>query len=81
MIPKPKRIVNKKLLKEMRLPYCELCGNSFNTEVHHIVSRAAGGDDVRENLVCLCFRCHTIAHYGGITKERLREIVARRERP
>ena len=79
MLDKPKRIVDKKLINEMRLPYCELCGSSWCIEVHHIVSRGAGGHDVPENLISLCLKCHAMAHNGRISKRQLKEIVARRE--
>jgi len=52
-------------------------------EVHHIKSRGAGGDDVAENLITLCVGptandCHGKVHRGEISRETLREIIARR---
>ena len=37
-----------------------------------------GGDDVADNLICLCYKCHRMAHDGNIKKERLIEIARRR---
>ena len=38
------------------------CGHTRFLEVHHIVSRAAGGGNEAENLVTLCSACHTLHH-------------------
>lgn len=32
------------------------------TEVHHIIPRHAGGDDSKENLICLNYKQHVFAH-------------------
>jgi 5-methylcytosine-specific restriction protein A len=37
---------------------CRLCGTTIGLEVDHIVNRAQGGSDGRENLQALCKRCH-----------------------
>ena len=38
---------------------CRACkGYSFTVHLHHLVSRAQGGDDVADNLVPLCQPCH-----------------------
>ena len=36
---------------------CALCGE-VEFELHHVLSRAQGGDDVRENIVKLCAERH-----------------------
>lgn len=78
--PKNPRIKNKKLLKEIKeIGYCEYCGNPNNLEAHHITSKGAGGNDEPFNLICLCHGCHMRAHSGRIDREKLREIVRRRE--
>ena len=74
MIPKPKRIKDEKLLKEYRKGHCELCGNPYRLEVHHIISKGAGGDDVPENLITLCAFCHFKVHSGQIKKDELYKI-------
>jgi 5-methylcytosine-specific restriction endonuclease McrA len=40
---------------------CQDCGTSECLQVHHIRSRSALGDDMRDNLITLCADCH-----GGI---------------
>ena len=86
MIAKHKRIVNKKLLNEMKaIDYCERCGNTRYIENAHIISRGAGGPDIRENIARLCgpascgMGCHGSQHKGNISKDELFLIVARRE--
>ena len=79
MIPKPQRIVDKKLLKEMANVPCEVCGSRWAVVAHHVTTKGAGGHDLPENLISLCTTCHNKAHYGGITKRRLLEIVRGRD--
>lgn len=40
---------------------CAYCGAEA-TQLHHIIPRAAGGDNRLGNLVPLCQRCHFLAH-------------------
>lgn len=49
------------------------CVDGFN--VHHIASRGSGGDDTLQNLICLCRKHHNSAHYGLISRGKLREIL------
>ncbi len=79
MIPKPQRIVDKKLLKEMAQVPCEVCGGQWSVVAHHITTKGAGGHDLPENLISLCVLCHNKAHHGGISIQRLREIVRGRD--
>lgn len=66
-------------------PYCERCDSPRALEVAHIISKGAGGPDVRENLVVLCGPasyqqgCHGLNHTGGVTQEELFRIAAKRE--
>lgn len=44
---------------------CRVCHGKFGyvrtkLEMHHLVSRAHGGDDVADNLVPLCPTCHDL---------------------
>lgn len=50
---------------------CQRCGcdverghrkSDRSAELHHLIPKAAGGPDVPENLVTLCFNCHKQAH-------------------
>lgn len=78
---KIKRIKDKKAIDDARLPYCEHCGYSGTDQgyqVHHIQSRGSGGDDVPQNLICLCYECHRKFHDGNIKREVFERIVKRR---
>ena len=41
-----------------RFPTCQRCGLVPATDVHHVVSRAAGGGNEPGNLRSLCHPCH-----------------------
>ncbi|HHV79075.1 MAG TPA: HNH endonuclease [Firmicutes bacterium] len=71
MFPKPVRIISRSTVEKARKPYCDLCGAVGPVHVHHIRSRGAGGDDVPENLIALCPRCHELVHRGKIPREWL----------
>lgn len=61
---------------------CERCGNvaplyvdgGFDEflcgHVHHLKSKGAGGQDIENEVVYLCFLCHRAIHDGKIEKER-----------
>ena len=78
LFPKPVRQRNRKAIEKARKGYCEWCGaENVYIEVHHIVSRGAGGRDCELNMISLCDGpmtndCHGRAHDGKITKEELR---------
>src|SRR5262245_34329618 len=38
---------------------CEICGSRADIMVHHKKPRAAGGEDINENLQILCASCHS----------------------
>ncbi|MBT9168939.1 MAG: hypothetical protein DDT19_02291 [Syntrophomonadaceae bacterium] len=82
MFPKPKRIRDKKAIRQACKPWCEFCGKVGFTEVHHIIAIgfAQRGHDIAPNLISLCVICHDLAQEGKISKERLVKIVAVRER-
>ncbi len=79
MIPKPRRVRDRAAIEAARKPWCEVCGKAGPVHVHHIDSRGAGHGDVADNLVSACPWCHARIHAGQIPRERLREIVRRRE--
>ncbi len=61
---------------------CECCGEPCpnGRECHHVFTRGAGGPDIRENLIGLCFKCHRRFHDGHEPRrETLLAIVAERE--
>ena len=47
-----------RLLHAERTKECAITGATDRLELHHILSRAQGGDDVRANLVFLHVRVH-----------------------
>lgn len=49
---------------------CQNCGCYTESPPHHIVYKSQGGDDIIDNLVTLCWRCHRAVHDG---KLRLRK--------
>jgi hypothetical protein len=80
MIPKPKRVVDKRAIEAARKPWCEIDGRAAYGEPHHIVTRGANGPDHKLNLVQLCFSCHyEKIPAAGLSQEFLFYIVARRE--
>ncbi|WP_295272188.1 HNH endonuclease signature motif containing protein [Veillonella sp.] len=79
MFPKHKRIKNKKLIDEMRKPFCELCRKRTNIEPHHVNTVGSGGGDIPINLIQLCSECHIKAHSGLIKKETCEHMIAMRE--
>ncbi len=65
-VPKKKRIVDPKAIEEARKNFCQACGRyqEKGLHVHHRKTRGAGGDDVVENEVTLCYECHMKVHNG-----------------
>lgn len=47
---------------------CEICGNKAHHR-HHIISRAFGGKNTKENLTNLCASCHVEVHQGNLIIE------------
>jgi hypothetical protein len=51
---------------------CEREGNPYATTAigrihrHHIVYRSAGGEDIPENVISLCWLCHAAEHAGQL---------------
>jgi 5-methylcytosine-specific restriction endonuclease McrA len=80
-VPKEKRIRNRSLLKAMReeIEYCERCGRPGHGGCHHIKYQSQGGDDIKENLIRLCFDCHRGIHDARYNRMELIAIVAGRE--
>lgn len=62
---KNKRIVNKKLLDEIKPKPCIACGRLGPNDVHHIKTKKSGGHDIRENLISLCREHHQMWHAKG----------------
>src|SRR6266511_144302 len=47
------------LKEQFQDAFCRVCGDR-PTELHHVVPRSQGGDDVSENYIPLCRRHHTM---------------------
>ena len=74
------RIVSKSAYLEAYKPHCEVCGAPTNgAGPHHVIGRKAGGPDHALNLIQLCFEHHTSAHCGRIKRDRMFDIIAKRE--
>lgn len=77
------RIKDEKLLAEMRAsPECQFCHRPTPTgcDPAHILSRGAGGSDIRSNVIALCWWCHRILnHNGRINAGQLWQAVAVRD--
>ncbi len=41
---------------------CQACGSMQNLQVHHLKFRSQSGGDVEQNLITLCFDCHSSVH-------------------
>lgn len=60
---------------------CQLCEKrQGKLEVHHVVWKQEGGQDVPENLVTLCEKCHAQVHKNQKMKAKLAEIFTGMEK-
>lgn len=52
---------------------CQMCGEGDADELtlHHVIYRSQRGEDVLENLVNICFRCHRRVHNEHIQIKRI----------
>ena len=46
---------------------CRHCGNSAGLHPHHVQYKSAGGEDVLDNLLTLCAKCHRDVHDGYLS--------------
>jgi len=46
----------------MKLTFCALCGSTEAIEHHHILPKAMGGTDAKDNLLTLCAIHHVAIH-------------------
>ena len=53
----------KKKCSTGELSICEICENELKLEVHHIDKNHE--NDTRENLLCICHKCHSKIHERG----------------
>lgn len=60
---------------------CNLCGSCIGLEVHHIIPVSLGGEDSKENEICLCKKCHALLTPTSIlTKAALQNKKKENER-
>jgi 5-methylcytosine-specific restriction endonuclease McrA len=65
-------------IRAEKLGPCRVCGFTDERliQLHHLVSRAQGGDDVAANLVPLGWQCHKhVTERDGDTLRRLAEAL------
>ncbi len=60
-----KRIVDETLLDKYRCRPCDVCGEGYRSDPHHIRSKGSGGDDVESNIISCCRICHSNIHQQG----------------
>jgi len=65
MISKPKRTVNKDLLKNITKLPCLICKKNPPSDPHHMTTRGAGGGDTIGNVIPLCRPHHQEFHSLG----------------
>jgi hypothetical protein len=56
---------------------CEHCGGRA-VDIHHIIYKSQGGQNVVENLIALCRKCHDMAHNSELTASDLNLLHRRR---
>jgi 5-methylcytosine-specific restriction endonuclease McrA len=61
----PPRIRREVLARDQHRCQAPGCGRTRFLEVHHIVPRSSGGNNLPENLTTLCGSCHRIWHERG----------------
>lgn len=62
----PARIKDTALLARLKFESdeCELTGATDDLHLHHVIFKGQGGDDVRENIICLVSWMHDKIHAG-----------------
>lgn len=89
-MPKIKRVIDPAGMKKVKaIDHCERCNRPANgfcvLEVAHVISKGAGGPDIKENCLKLCgpasmsAGCHGMDHRGEIDNDELFGIIAVRE--
>jgi hypothetical protein len=72
---------NKHILRRLHLERegCALCGEQ-PVQLHHVLSRAQGGDDNVYNIVKLCVECHCLITDNDVEKRMELGLHLLRER-
>ena len=76
----PRRV--QKLIYQEAESACPFCGESAVSalEIHHIESRADGGDNEPENLILVCSTCHSKITVGEISLSEILKAKIRLQR-
>jgi 5-methylcytosine-specific restriction endonuclease McrA len=45
---------------------CRHCGDSNGIHPHHVLFKGKGGKDALNNLLSLCYQCHSAVHDGKL---------------
>lgn len=68
MFQKRTRVVDEDLVDYVKTLQCVACGRSPGGQAHHVTTQGAGGGDTADNLMPLCYGCHTKLHKVGYFK-------------
>lgn len=70
--PEP-RIKDTVLLRVLKIEYdaCEISWETGDLSLHHVIYRSHGGDDARDNIICLVERLHVAVHAGDLAAKLL----------
>lgn len=65
----------KRLSRELRAahPYCSICGNTTDLQVHHIIAPADGDRELYfnlENLAVICKACHSVLNAENLRRQQ-----------
>ena len=66
------------IFEQIRSYGCCVCGAKTRIHMHHVKSRGAIGRVDKENVVPLCFECHTKGHTWGwqFFEMKLRRVIS-----
>ena len=81
LIPKQSRWIDSEAIEAVEHcnnGMCECCNGARTNCAHHISTRGAGGADIVQNLLGVCWVCHTLVHAANIPLIRQKEIVSQR---
>lgn len=68
---------HKKVLRQIGITECQLCGHSRRLDLCHIVPQRWGGPTVPENCFVMDSTCHGLFDHGGLTEEEKAKLEAK----
>lgn len=73
--------IKRVLLKDSKGKMCPICNQTINQpSIDHIIPKAEGGSDVRENLRAVCLKCNIKRGAPNHKKAERYDVAWRRER-